>query len=160
MVIAPRYLERAERVAQLAREAGLHVGLRSSGNPERAPVVDRTAERVEDTPQQVVADAQPEGVPGRVDAVLGADSVHLAERHQQRASVAEADDLGGDRWAGAPGVDRAQLAHLGAQPGRLDDEADQVDDLATTLVEVGRLQCCEPLGQQRVRHRAPAGAPP
>ncbi len=39
MVIAPRYLERAERVLQLAREAGLHVGLRSNGNPERAPVV-------------------------------------------------------------------------------------------------------------------------
>ncbi len=39
MVIAPRYLERAERVLQLAREAGLHVGLRSAGNPERAPVV-------------------------------------------------------------------------------------------------------------------------
>ncbi len=39
LVIAPRYLERAERVAQLAREAGLHVGLRSTGNPERAPVV-------------------------------------------------------------------------------------------------------------------------
>lgn len=39
MVIAPRYLERAERVTQLAREAGLHVGLRSKGNPERAPVV-------------------------------------------------------------------------------------------------------------------------
>lgn len=39
MVIAPRYLERAERVTQLAREAGLHVGLRSNGNPQRAPVV-------------------------------------------------------------------------------------------------------------------------
>ncbi|MFZ5446966.1 MAG: 3-deoxy-D-manno-octulosonic acid transferase [Myxococcota bacterium] len=39
MVIAPRYLERAERVAQLATAAGLHVGLRSKGNPERAPVV-------------------------------------------------------------------------------------------------------------------------
>lgn len=39
MVIAPRYLERAERVAQLARQAGHHVGLRSAGNPERAPVV-------------------------------------------------------------------------------------------------------------------------
>lgn len=39
MVIAPRYLERAERVAQLAKDAGLHVGLRSKGNPERAPVV-------------------------------------------------------------------------------------------------------------------------
>lgn len=39
LVVAPRYLERAERVAQLAREAGLHVGLRSQGNPEGAPVV-------------------------------------------------------------------------------------------------------------------------
>ncbi|MDP2271527.1 MAG: 3-deoxy-D-manno-octulosonic acid transferase [Archangium sp.] len=39
MVIAPRYLERAERVVQLAREAGLHVGLRSNGNPQRAPVI-------------------------------------------------------------------------------------------------------------------------
>jgi 3-deoxy-D-manno-octulosonic-acid transferase len=39
MVIAPRYLERAERVAQLAKDAGLHVGLRSKGNPEGAPVV-------------------------------------------------------------------------------------------------------------------------
>ncbi|MFT3710314.1 MAG: 3-deoxy-D-manno-octulosonic acid transferase [Archangium sp.] len=39
MVIAPRYLERAERVLQLAKDAGLHVGLRSKGNPERAPVV-------------------------------------------------------------------------------------------------------------------------
>ncbi len=39
MIVAPRYLERAPRVVQLAREAGLKVGLRSTGNPERAPVV-------------------------------------------------------------------------------------------------------------------------
>jgi 3-deoxy-D-manno-octulosonic-acid transferase len=39
MVIAPRYLERAGRVAQLAHDAGLRVGLRSKGNPEHAPVV-------------------------------------------------------------------------------------------------------------------------
>ena len=39
MVIAPRYLERAARVVQLAREAGLRVGLRSNGNQERAPVI-------------------------------------------------------------------------------------------------------------------------
>lgn len=39
MVVAPRYLERAERVAQLARQAGLEVGLRSAGNPARAPIV-------------------------------------------------------------------------------------------------------------------------
>ncbi|MGV3624875.1 MAG: 3-deoxy-D-manno-octulosonic acid transferase [Archangium sp.] len=39
LVIAPRYLERVERVVQLARDAGLHVGLRSKENSERAPVV-------------------------------------------------------------------------------------------------------------------------
>jgi 3-deoxy-D-manno-octulosonic-acid transferase len=39
MVVAPRYLERAERVAQLARQAGLEVGLRSASNPAHAPVV-------------------------------------------------------------------------------------------------------------------------
>ena len=39
MVVAPRYVDRAERVAQLAREAGLHVALRSKGNVDQAPVV-------------------------------------------------------------------------------------------------------------------------
>ncbi len=39
LLVAPRYLERTERVVQLARDAGLHVGVRSKGNPERAPVV-------------------------------------------------------------------------------------------------------------------------
>ncbi|PZR06315.1 MAG: 3-deoxy-D-manno-octulosonic acid transferase [Archangium gephyra] len=39
LVVAPRYLERVERVVQLARDANLHVGLRSRENPERAPVV-------------------------------------------------------------------------------------------------------------------------
>ncbi|MEW5740315.1 MAG: 3-deoxy-D-manno-octulosonic acid transferase [Myxococcota bacterium] len=39
LVIAPRYLERAERVRGLVTAVGLHVGLRSKGNPEGAPVV-------------------------------------------------------------------------------------------------------------------------
>lgn len=39
LVIAPRYIERASRVAALATAAGFKVGLRSSGNPESAPVV-------------------------------------------------------------------------------------------------------------------------
>ncbi|MHA7629738.1 3-deoxy-D-manno-octulosonic acid transferase [Corallococcus sp. M7] len=39
LVIAPRYLNRAERIQTLARERNLTVGLRSQGNPERAPVV-------------------------------------------------------------------------------------------------------------------------
>lgn len=38
-VIAPRYVERAERVAGLVTAAGFHVARRSKGNPEGAPVV-------------------------------------------------------------------------------------------------------------------------
>lgn len=39
LVIAPRYLERAERVRALATSAGFEVALRSRGNPSAAPVV-------------------------------------------------------------------------------------------------------------------------
>jgi 3-deoxy-D-manno-octulosonic-acid transferase len=39
LVIAPRYIERADRVLALIAAAGLHGGLRSKHNPERAPVV-------------------------------------------------------------------------------------------------------------------------
>jgi len=38
-VIAPRYLERAERVLGLVQAEGLHGGLRSKSNPQGAPVV-------------------------------------------------------------------------------------------------------------------------
>lgn len=39
LVIAPRYIERAQRVLALIASAGLHGGLRSQGNPNRAEVV-------------------------------------------------------------------------------------------------------------------------
>jgi 3-deoxy-D-manno-octulosonic-acid transferase len=39
LVIAPRYIERADRVVALATAAGFEVGLRSAGNPRKAPVV-------------------------------------------------------------------------------------------------------------------------
>ena len=39
LVIAPRYVNRAERILALAKERGLDAGLRSKGNPERASVV-------------------------------------------------------------------------------------------------------------------------
>lgn len=39
LVIAPRYIERAQRVLALVASAGLHGGLRSQGNPQRAEVV-------------------------------------------------------------------------------------------------------------------------
>ncbi|RJS15275.1 3-deoxy-D-manno-octulosonic acid transferase [Corallococcus sp. H22C18031201] len=39
LVIAPRYVNRAERIVALAEAQGLRAGLRSKGNPERASVV-------------------------------------------------------------------------------------------------------------------------
>jgi len=39
LVIAPRYIDRAQRVLQVAEQRGLRAGLRSKGNPERSPVV-------------------------------------------------------------------------------------------------------------------------
>jgi 3-deoxy-D-manno-octulosonic-acid transferase len=39
LVIAPRYIDRAERLLALAREADLNAGLRSKGNPEGGRVV-------------------------------------------------------------------------------------------------------------------------
>ncbi len=39
LVIAPRYIDRADRLVALANEAGLNAGLRSKGNPEGARVV-------------------------------------------------------------------------------------------------------------------------
>ena len=39
LVIAPRYIDRAQRVVDLAAERGLPCGLRSRGNPDHAPVV-------------------------------------------------------------------------------------------------------------------------
>ena len=61
---------------------------------ERLAAVDRAAEAVEHAAEQLRADAQREGLAGRLDGVPGADAAQLAERHQQRAAVAEADDLG------------------------------------------------------------------
>lgn len=39
LVIAPRYIDRADRIVALAQQARLSVGLRSKGNPERGRVI-------------------------------------------------------------------------------------------------------------------------
>ena len=77
------------------------------------------------------------GRPVGVTTLPGPMPVHLAERHEQRAPGAEADDLGGDGRAAAAGGDVADLADLGLEPRRLDDEPDQVADAAAAAVQVG-----------------------
>ena len=97
---------------------------------------------------------------GRRDDVAGPDAVHLAERHQQRAARAEADDLGADRRPAAgggvaAGADLADLAHLGLQAGRLDDQPDQVHDAAVATMQVGArdraAEVGDPLEHRRFR---------
>ena len=60
----------------------------------------------------------------------------FAERHQQRAAGAEADDFGGHGVAAAAGLDRAHLADLGLEAGGLDDQADQVDHTTGAPVQI------------------------
>ena len=70
---------------------------------ERAPArrwclatVERGAQAVDHAPEQTFADGHAKGRAGRQHLRAGADPVQLAERHQQRAPFAEADDLGGN----------------------------------------------------------------
>ena len=83
--------------------------------------------------------------------------VGLAERHQQRAAGAEADDLGGHGGAAAAGLDRAHLADLGLEAGGLDDQTDQVDDAAGAAVQIGVAdrQLASRPGRRRRPRRAP-----
>ncbi len=54
----------------------------------------------------------------------GRDPAHLAERHQQRLAVAEADHLGRDRARRRPGSIEQRSPTAAARPGRLDHEPD------------------------------------
>jgi hypothetical protein len=97
----------------------------------RLPVLGN-AQPVEDPPEQAVADGDAKRRAAGQHARAGTDPVQLAERHQKRAPVPEADDLGRHRGAVAIGADEADLADLGLQAGGLDDQADQVADEAVT----------------------------
>ena len=70
--------------------------------------------------------------------------MELAERHQQRAAAAEADDLGGNLRPVATLADHADLADLDLHPGGLDDQPDQVADATDAARKVGALE--DPLG--------------
>ena len=88
-------------------------------------------------PEQLVGDVDAQRPAGGGHARARADARGVAERHQQRAAGAEADDLGGHGGAPAAGLDRADLADLGLEAGGLDDQADQVAHAAVAAVQVG-----------------------
>ena len=98
---------RGRRAPTRSRMRGRSSGIRrGAGGRAHAAVgqllalVDRAAEAVEHAAQQLVADGDADGLAGGGDDVAGADAVQLAERHEQRAALAEADDLGRDRRRG------------------------------------------------------------
>ncbi len=144
---APAGDERVEgahaELEPLADPRPVHRRRRHAGDRARLPAadlrpaVDRAAEAVQHASEQGVADRHAERPARRLDDRAGGDPAHVAERHQQRAPVAEADDLGGHRGAVAAAGDRDQLADLGPQAGGLDHEADQVDDAAAVALQVG-----------------------
>ena len=115
------------RAAPAARRRSSAARRRSS----RRAAVDRAAEAVEHAAEQLLGRRCSEkGLPVGSTAFPGPIAAQLAERHQQRAAVAEADDLGGDRARGCGRTRRADLADSRAQAGGLDHEADQVRDAA------------------------------
>ena len=110
-------------------------GARPSG--ERALAVDRPAEPVEHAAEQALADRRHQRAAGRDDLGAGPDALHAGERHQQRASGAEADGLREHGLAAARVADRADLPDLDLRPVRLDDEADHLGDAPADPVGIG-----------------------
>ena len=125
-------VERPDAERHALGDAGTleRVGRRASARPRAVrggpEAVDRPAEPVQRAAEQVVGDVDAQRMAGGGHPRARADARRLAQRHQQRAAVAEADDLGRDLAAAAAGVDRADLADLRLQPGRLDDQPDEV----------------------------------
>ena len=119
----PDALADARALERVRRGAG---GRAHAAVGQLLALVDRAAEAVEHAAQQLVADGDADGLAGGGDDVAGADAVQLAERHEQRAALAEADHLGRHRSAAAAGGDLAHLADLGLEAGGLDDQPDEV----------------------------------
>ncbi len=103
----------------------------------RAEAVERGAESVDDTPQQLRADRHAERGAGGEHLGAGPDPLELAEWHQQGAALAKADDLCGHCLTVTVGANEAHLADLGLQPGGLDDQPDEVVYTSVAAGEVG-----------------------
>jgi hypothetical protein len=124
----PRALERiGRRDLRRARLAGR----------QRAEAVERAAEAVQRAAEQAVGDVHAQRAPGGADGRARSDPRRVAQRHQKRATRAEADDLGRHGGAPAAGLDAADLADLGLESGGLDDQTDQVAHATVTAVQVG-----------------------
>ena len=101
---------------------------------ERPLVVDRLAETVEDASQKFRPDLHLQGLLRRNHLAPRAYALHLADRHQENMAVTEAHDLGRNRLDMQEArLHVAKLAHAYVRPCRLDDEPDDLHDLAAHL---------------------------
>ena len=97
------------------------------------------AEAVEDAPEEVHADRDHLDAPRRDDLRFCGNADHRAEGGEERGVLREADDLG-LHFEPLPGVAQdADFADLDAGDGRLDDRADDLDDLALHVDGLGVL---------------------
>ena len=101
---------------------------------ERSLAVDRLAETVEDAPQKFRADLHLQRLLRRNDLTAGAYALHLADGHQEHMPVAKAHDFCRYRLDMQEArLHIAKLAHAHVRPCGLDDESDDLHDLAAHL---------------------------
>ena len=96
--------------------------------------VDRIAESVKHTPKQLHPDLHAQLTPRCDDLAAGTDTLHLADRHEENAPLAESDNL--RRHGRHPCKVRAHIAELTdryRRSLRLDDQPDDLRHLARQL---------------------------
>ena len=100
------YTERKLGVDQAAgqRMRGLVFDRHPRDMTQRRSIVDRAAETVEDTAEELGADRNRRRAFGLADVIAGAYAAQVAERHAHEFVVTDRDDFGDDRTV--VGVDR------------------------------------------------------
>ena len=96
--------------AAFERARGIAVD-RDERSGDRRPSIERTAEPVDDPPEEIRTRAHLERPPRRLHLVVGADAGEGAERHPQRLPLREPDDLARQRLAAALHVHDVAHAH-------------------------------------------------
>ncbi len=96
---------------------------------QRAQVVQRAAEGIENAAQDFLADRHLQGTAGGSHGGADGNSLELFPGHQQHAAIAETDDFG-ERFLAAARRDRAGFAEGGGWSLRLDGEPHHLGDAA------------------------------
>ena len=109
--------------------------------PDRSLLIDRFSQAVDDSPEELVTDANGEGfIHGRYAASWG-DALHFSEGHHQHPILFESDDLGKDGCPAFRTVNAAGLSDGYWRPVRFNDESDDLADFAPYADGFGSLNC-------------------